>query len=129
MPGDGLSLVGFMDEQVATAYLKGACIQVRDPRALWLAAKKKRGDPVVKAGACNPQPLPDSQHLEEVKKRPHFSPSIEGCEWSFKLVELDNLIAFQFHVDLARSKKACEGIAENPSVEEMLPRCLPLDLV
>jgi hypothetical protein len=54
---------------------------------------------------------------------------VRGMDWSFKLVELDPLIAFQIQVELARSANLCSNVSEAvPLLDDMLGTCLPLEV-
>jgi hypothetical protein len=46
-------------------------------------------------------------------------------QYDFALVEIDPLLAFQFTVDRDRSHHHCKALRTPPSVDEMLPVCLP----
>jgi hypothetical protein len=48
--------------------------------------------------------------------------------WDFKLVELDPVLAFQFHVSTERTDDLCASLSDPPTFEELLSVCLPLDL-
>jgi hypothetical protein len=130
MASDGLSLVGFLDKGAALGYFGNACIAISDPATSWTEAKKIRGSPVPNAGICASTPLPDCQHLEDVKKTWQFAVSVNGySEWSFREIHITPLIAFQFHVNLPRSQRACQGCPESPGSDELMKRCLPTSMI
>lgn len=135
MPVPGLSLVGLMEEQAAVAYLRNRCIPP-DPAdaalvAAWNTAKAQLGAPFATAGHPDIQEIPADHmpYLQGVMTNPRFNATIEGmANWAFKLVEVEPLLAFQFHVETNRSDDLCGASGPNPSVETMLPVCLPHQL-
>src|SRR5207245_974593 len=68
-------------------------------------------------------------YLTKVQANPAFGETVKGMNWSFKLVEIDPLIAFQIQVELARSANLCANVSEAaPLLDDMLGPCLPLDV-
>ena len=133
MPTLALSLFGFMDEAAAINYLKTSTAQPNqsDPilKAAWNAAGTKLGQPTPAAGLPDVQPLPAEHqaYAEAIKNIPLFA-SVFANDWAgseFALVEIDPLLAYQFHVDADRSSHHCNQLGQNPSVGELLPICLP----
>jgi hypothetical protein len=127
----GLSLFGFMTQQVATTYLQTNCIPANpDIQALiveWQSAKARRGAPM--AGG-NPDirniPAAARPYIEMLMQQQWVAElvaSLPGAE--FKLVEIDPLLTAQFSVDLERSAEQCAALPQNPSVADLLPVCLP----
>jgi len=131
MATPGLALIGFMDPNHVEAYLTSACVGApatpADREALRLQAVQKRGAAVPNAGAPEVKDLPKSAttHLKAVEKSNRFAGTVGNAKWSFKLVEIDPLLAYQFHVELDRSTAACAGLAKNPSMDQLLNTCLP----
>jgi len=134
MPRPGLSLLGFMDQQQATAYLQKWAIlpeQDRSPQGMsriWKVARSQLGKPFSRPGKPQIQPLADKHfpYLEEVTKNPLFQLIIRPYQrYGFMLVEIDALLAFQFHILTDKSSQFGTTINQSPSVEEMLEICLP----
>lgn len=137
MPRTGLSLLGFMDEQQAMSYLQKWSVlpeQDRSPegmKAIWKLAKAQLGKPFPRPGKPQIQPLSQKYqpYLEEVMKNPAFQLTIRGFQrFGFMLVEIDALLAFQFHILTDESDKFSQTIGQNPTVDEMLSLCLPQEI-
>lgn len=130
----GLSLFGFMDEPFAHAYLQTACegagATAAEMSKAWRDARTKLGAAFPKAGAPDVQPLPQTAqpHLRRVQNHnPRFKQTVGNLKWSFQSIEIDPLLCFQFHVEKARSAKACSGLTSKPpSAAEILSTCLPV---
>ncbi len=45
--------------------------------------------------------------------------------YTFSNVEIDALLAYQFHIDTDRSAHHCGGLSRPPTIQELLPICLP----
>lgn len=139
MPTPGLSLVGFLaDHQQAVNHLTNACIPANpDVGAIlieWNAAMARLGAAMIGAGVPDIQPIP-AQHqvyIQQVLAHPAFQPPIPGMPTgalhgaTIELVEIDPLLAFQFTVDMARSNHHCGHLSAPPTMDELLPVCLPL---
>ena len=135
MPIDGLSLVGFLDRDSALNYFERACV-FSDPcpehrERAHAEARARLGEPFANPGQPDIQSLPDkhTDYLEEVQKHPRFLATIEwATAWSFRMIEIDRLLAHQFHV--ARRPVLCDGqpLSTPPTIEEMLAICLPTKL-
>jgi hypothetical protein len=48
--------------------------------------------------------------------------------WSFRLVEVDPVIAFQTHIQIDRAANLCRNVEDGPNLDDMLPICLPAQL-
>ena len=134
MARPGLSLLGFMDEPFARAYLEQACQGAGStPAALsatWQAARNKLGAPAANAGHPGIQALPGTvrPHLRRVQNlNPRFRDTIKNAGgWDFKSVEIDPLLSFQFHIDTDGAARSCAGVkSDPPTLGEMLQTCLP----
>jgi hypothetical protein len=64
-------------------------------------------------------------YLKDVQANPAFEETVKGMAYSFKLVEIDPLIAFQIRIELERSANLCSGVSIEPLVGDMLKPCLP----
>src|SRR5437867_747711 len=110
MPTHGLSLLGLMDEALAVAFLRQSCIP-RDPNpdAILQQLNEARARvgkvPTPRAGYPEIVDLPAGaeQHLATVAAHPRLAGGLDGMPFSFALVEIDPLLAFQFVVDLSRT--------------------------
>lgn len=133
MPTNGLSLVGFMDQAVALTHLKSACVpgSKTDAQLIadWQTAQTNLGAPISNAGQPNLHNMPVSAqaHCQQIAAmQPAIAQALaQGAE--FKMVEVDPLLAFQFHVDIDRSAHHCAGLSNPPSLAELLTLCLPLN--
>jgi len=127
-------LVGFMDEAFADAYLQNSCegagATAPDRKQFWTAARNKLGAPSANAGHPDIQALPPTAkpHLRRVEQlNPRFQQAISKLKWSFKSVEIDPLLCYQFHVDTDRAQRACSSAKTKPPTPgELLQTCLPL---
>ena len=133
MPTPGLSLVGFMEEPLAFSYLRQTCVLADQSdtavRQLWLAARERLGAPIDRAGKPEIKTIPPhcQGFLKKVEATPTFGSVTAGMtSWSFALVEVGPLLAYQFHVDRGRPASICDGVHSPPSIDEMLGFCLPV---
>jgi hypothetical protein len=136
MPTLGLSLVGFMvDPQHVLGHLKTPCIP--DPTksdvdllADWNTAKAKLGRPIVNAGNPRLQAIPmNDPHIQQLLQVPwaagYLVPHLaQGA--SFQMVGIESLLAYQFAIDVARSKSRCGAMSKPPTRDELMNICLPL---
>lgn len=131
MAAPGLALVGFMPEPFAVQYLTHACVwEDGSPTALaqhWASAQTRLGPPISGAGFPEILDLPPEYdaHLQGVPTNPRFGMTVGLLPWSFKLVEIERLLAFQFHVYTERSASLC-GLPAGPiPLDKALELCLP----
>ncbi len=134
MPVDGLSLVGFMEEQEAIAYLDERCVwedaSTAALRHHWNEARSRLGRPVGNAGHPEITELPEEfePYLAQVRQTAGYEELQESfADPSFALVELGPLLAYQHHIETARAFK----VAKLPdpseiSMKVLLEICLPL---
>ena len=133
MPTPGLSLLGFMDQQQAVNYLRGACVPP-DPSdaaliAEWNAAQAKLGPSLDGAGNPDVQDLSSAcqPHIQQLQQQDWWKAYLVAYpSATFKAVEIDPLLAFQFHIMNDRSDNHCNGLALGPGIADLLPVCLPL---
>ncbi|MEA2633802.1 MAG: hypothetical protein QOH92_569 [Chloroflexota bacterium] len=117
------------------AYLRQNCVlpntATNAVREEWRSARARVRVPMMKAGQPEVLEFPSGYetHLAQVQANPAFEETVRGMNWSFKLVEIDPLIAFQFHVQLERSANLCRNVSDaEPLIEDMLGPCLPFDV-
>jgi hypothetical protein len=134
MPVPGLSLVGFMDQQQAIAYLQNHCIPPNaDPQAIladWNAARANLGPPTPNAGfpSIADIPVEHQPHLAALQNMPWQAGLFHaGSPWQLKLIAIDELLAFQFQVDTSWSERHCAGLTNPVSLAGALPICLPVN--
>lgn len=130
MPTPGLTLLGFMSQDQAINYLRYAC-QVEDASDEALVAEWNAARAAISAGpenAGNPliRDIPTDQlgHIESIKTGP-WQASISG-DWDFKMVEISQLIAFQFSILTEKTNGHCADFTNPPSISQLLDVCLPL---
>jgi hypothetical protein len=135
MPTSGLSLVGFMDPSTAIHHLRNACIPVQADDAALLAehdlARQKLGAPVANAG--NPEIIEisavDKVYIDTLVQQPWISKALTQFSGAtFKLVEIEPLLAYQFSIDESRSQHHCGKLNTPPNLDELLKVCLPIAL-
>jgi len=132
MPRDGLLLVGYLNEDAAVDYMKKRCSNsfTHDESSLrtaWREAYKKVQSPVAWLHPSVLRDIPPNlkHHTDLIEQDAEFAEVLDGMDYKFQVIEIDPLLAFQVDIDFARSDQACAGINQNPSIAEMLPRCLP----
>lgn len=131
MATKGLSLVGFMDQTAAVHHLRNDC-KPDDPAdaalfAEWQAAQARLGAAIPKAGKPDIQEIPQAHqaHLQQILQAWQASPAPWMLGASFKLVEIEPLLAYQFTVDTDRSHHHCNAL-NNPPLDQLVPLCLPI---
>jgi hypothetical protein len=126
MPVQALTLIGFMTAQQAVGYLtNGSLFEDRSEEALlrhWETARANLGRPTVSAGCPDVRDIPieHRQYTSFLTDDPQFV--VGGAQ--LKLVEIEPLLAFQFHVELPRSEMLVANTSA-PDLPEMLEICLP----
>jgi hypothetical protein len=132
MATSGLSLVGFMDQQEAIQHLRDFCIPV-DPAeaallAEWTAARDALGAPLANAGQPEILPIPPehSPYILELMRIPWFADTLQHLpNTQFQLVEIEPLLAYQFHVCKERSEHHCRALPRPPTLADLMPLALP----
>lgn len=130
MSTDGLSLIGFMEEAQAIAFLRNNCKQDDHSDAAlkttWQQAKEKLGPAVSNAGKPDIQNF-NKQELDGLLKEPLLAKAINETYpgSTFCRVEIDPLLAYQFSVDMERSESHCNHVNSQSSHEEIARFCLP----
>jgi len=136
MATDGLSLVGFMEQQQAINYLRGACVVADDSDVAltqeWNLAKTQICPPAANAGRPQIGDLPHQHqsYVDQLKQQPWLvaSTNNQSLNWQCKMVEIAPLLAFQFNVDSTRSAHHCQAISASSGIDELLLICLPQSL-
>lgn len=136
MPTLGKSLVGFLEQQAAINYLRTSCVPSGpdDDATLlaeWQTARGKLGAPIAKAGYPDIQDIPTTHaaYVGVLASQPWLAPALNTAYVgaTFKLVEIEPLLAFQFAVDDLRSSHHCAPFANPPTLDQLLETCLPLN--
>jgi hypothetical protein len=131
MPTPGLSLVGFMEQPHAINYMRGNCI-MPDPSdaalvAEWATAKGKLGTSFDRAGKPDIQAIPPGAaqtYIQQLLQLPWVQAGLPPNA-TFQCVEIDPLLAFQFHILTDHSDDHCAALGLAPGIVELLPICLP----
>jgi len=134
MPVPGLSLLGFMPQELARNHLLNQCVpHSTDPAVLdaeWAAAKARLGAPIENAGYPDMRPLPAAaeEHIRQLRAAPWcaaaFAGRLRGCQ--FMLVELDPLIVHQFTITTERALRHRTVLAQRRSCSSCLICACPL---
>jgi hypothetical protein len=134
MPTPGLSLVGFMGKPQAIRYMQIACVMPNPDivalAAEWSAAGAKLGEPFPDAGHPDIQPIPSTSecqaYIEQMRHQPWIQNFLNAYPASsFKVVEIDPLLAWQFHISLEHSDGHYAPLSSEPGIAELLPIFLP----
>jgi hypothetical protein len=129
MPADGLSLVGFMDQNQAVTYLRDHTIPADNSDAAliseWNQAFANLGAPVMNAGKPDIRDL-SAAETASLMAHPYLVNALASFPGSkFALVEIDPLLAYQFSIYLTRSTHHCSHLGSQPSFDELARFCLP----
>jgi hypothetical protein len=132
MPTPGLSLVGFMEPQQAINYQRMMCVPA-DPSdaallAEWNTARGNLGAVVSDAGKPNIQEIPPGcqAYIQQLSQQPWVQQSLAPYPGAaFKVVEIDPLLAFQFHILTDHSDNHCGTLRLAPGIADLLPIFLP----
>lgn len=124
------ALLGFMGEQEALNFLKSMCIlrakTDEETKEIWQNAKSAVE---VSSGLKTPIEVLDIDEkfggqLEAVSKDPLFPEAFQQKKWSFKLVEIDQLVCFQQYVITDYSRELTkEYDLSDPA--QLIEFCLP----
>jgi len=94
---------------------------------MWNEAQTRLGAPIGSPGSPEILGL-DTAHqayLEGVLTSPRYGETVGSLPASFQLVEIEPLLAFQFHVYSERSEDLCNSFSNPPEINELLGTCLP----
>jgi len=136
MPDPGLSLLGFMDQAQAIVHLEQVCIVANPTPAIlmgeWMAAKANLGPPQPKAGQPDIQLMSRTHpYIQSLAAQPWVAQLFQSPDFvqaNFAIVEIDPLLAFQHTVSEARIAQHNASLSPTPTLDEMLPICLPQTL-
>ena len=67
-------------------------------------------------------------HAEAVAATPMFRKAFEYLPWRFGVVDLDQLVVYQKHINLAFAAKVKERLGPSPTELDVMRACIPLDL-
>ena len=136
MPSPGLSLVGFMDEAAGMNHLRTACVPPDSAddavRAIWKSAQASCSATVRNPGLPEILDIPAGHlaYIVALAQTPMVAQAMQAYAQaaSFKLIEIDPLLAYQHTVDLDYSTVHCKGLSKPPTIDELLPICLPMSV-
>lgn len=126
-----------MDQPTALTHFRNACVPADQSDAAltaeWHAARTLldlSNLPVHNPGRPTISPIPESEqpYIEALQVRPwaaNYFAGIHQQPYTFAMVELDPLLAYQFSVNTERSQHHCAHLSNPPTVQELLPICLP----
>jgi hypothetical protein len=131
MPTDGLSLVGFIDDQrQALKHLKGNCVAgVKTDSQLiaeWQTARINLGPAAPKAGQSTNKAVPAS-HRSYLAHQAVVQELAQYPRATVEMVEIDPLLVFQFTVDLDRAAQHASALSHPPTLDELFATCLPIN--
>jgi hypothetical protein len=74
--------------------------------------------------------LPDTAkaYLAQVEASPRFNNTVNPFTWSFKLVEITPILAFQVHVETDRANSLWSNAGGGTDLDSLLRLCLPIDI-
>ncbi len=134
MPTPGLSLVGFMEQVHAIKYMQANCVMPNPSDAAliaeWMTATANLGQPFTDAGRPDIQPIPPTSecqtYIQQLQQQPWVQDFLRTYPTgTFQVVEIDPLLAFQFHISLEHSDGRCDALSLGPGIGELMPICLP----
>ena len=70
-------------------------------------------------------PLCFQAYLQGLTANPRFALTVQNSIPQFKLVEIDPLLAYQFHIEVGKADSLGALAGDAPQVADMLPICLP----
>lgn len=137
MPTPALALLGFMQMNLAINFLLQRCTSTRirsgsEAKQEWLVAKNRLGQPDGNPGKPEVLDVPSDAlpYVEGLENNPRFveaqtTGDLKGIPWSFRLVEISPIIAFQFWIETDRSDAFGGGLTSPPSIEQAFSISLP----
>lgn len=133
MSAPGLSLVGFMPQEIAVNYLAGECVPPDlDPAALageWATAQGRIEAPLPNVGNPAIRDIPASHegYVAALVGCDHWSQVFaENPHWEVKMVEVAPLLAFQFSVMDGKAESHGGDFSTPPTLDELFACCLPM---
>lgn len=134
MPIPGLSLMGFMCDVAAIEYQRTQCISddTSDGTLLanWQAARDLLGPANPQAGKPRTGLIPakHNAYLDGVERSIRFPLIVQNMSWSFRMVEIAPLLAYQFHVATDRARTGADATQLGLSRGQLLHICMPQDV-
>jgi hypothetical protein len=121
-----------MEPLHALNYFRAACVPA-DPSdgallSEWTVAKGRLGVPFPDAGRPDIQPIPtaDQAYIQQLQQEPWVQQALASYPGAtFQAVEIDPLLAYQFHILNGHSDNHYPGLKLGPSIADLLPICLP----
>ncbi len=119
-----------MEKERALDYLRKRCFFPDMSREVllrhWSSARRLL-QPIPNAGRPDIREVPSQYlpYLEGVKASPRFTSTVQNLPWSFKLLEIEPLLAFQFHVIIDRADDLCGRLNSASTMDSILRICLP----
>lgn len=124
------------DAERALDHLRSDCIPApgRDSDAAlldeWHAARAKLGSPMQNAGGAAVGPIPDAfqPYIDALQEQPWVGERLRDVEGacSFRVVEIDPLLAFQFAISKDRVGEFRGGLG-GAAFADLLELCLPME--
>jgi hypothetical protein len=97
--------------------------------AEWATAQGKLGAPFSQARRPDIQPIPppgDQAYIQELQQEAWVQERLAPYpNATFQVVEIDPLLAFQFHILDGHSNNHSSTLKLGPSIADLLPICLP----
>lgn len=135
LASNGVSLFGFLNEAPAIRYLRSVPAPVDPPptdaalAARWATAR--RAITAAPANFGNPRlgPLPTAseQYIQTLCQQQWMRQALQGApRFQFQIVEIDPLLTYQMHVNLARANTYFSLLSNPPKFDELLRLCLPI---
>jgi hypothetical protein len=136
---DGLSLLGFLNEAEALNYLRIARPEITPAptdaalKMEWIAASNTLGSPPKNFGKPDIKPLvgPGATYVGSLRQQPWIAIAFQAPIYhnaTFQLIEIDPLLAYQFHVGIERAHFHCAKLSSPPTENELLELCLPMNI-
>jgi hypothetical protein len=134
MPTPCLSLVGFMEQPHAVRYMQANCVMPNPDSAVlaaeWTTARANLGAPLANVGKPDIQEIPPTAeaqtYIQQLRQQPWMQDALRTYPTgTFQVVEIDPLLAFQFHISLNHSDGHCAGLSLGPGIVELMPIFLP----
>jgi hypothetical protein len=97
--------------------------------AEWTTARGRLGAPFGSPGMPDIQPIPpnDQAYVDQLTQQPWVQQTLASYPGaSFRIVEINPLLAYQFHILNDHSDNHYAGLGPGPSIADLLPIFLPM---